>query len=129
MKQLDKNVVDLLKTIMLQCKRERKAKTKLSNKQLAGRMGITENYLSAFESARAIPSLQTFLQYLKFSGFDVSPLKNLEIRESESLRPIDKDRAALIARIYTLEDDQVGYLKEQLKIAELFDLRIKTKLK
>lgn len=129
MKQIEKEVKELLKEVMTQCKRERKAKTKLSNKQLAAKLEITENYLSALESARATPSLQMFFRYLIQSGFDVSSLKFLEINEKEMLRPLSKMRSSVVQKIYSLDEDQIGYLSEQTRIAELFDLRIKSKAK
>lgn len=112
---------------MLQCKRERKAKTKVSNKELAANLGITENYISALENGRAVPSIPVLLKYLLTGGFDVSPLTSLEIRDKNSLKPMSKLKSSLVQKICTLDDEQLGYLAEQMKLAELFNLKIKSK--
>ena len=126
MKNIDKEVLALFKDIMLQCKRERKSKTKVTNKQLATKLGITENYISALESGRAVPSIPVLLKYFLIGGFDVSPLSNLEIKDKELLKSTSKLKSNLIQKIYTLDDEQLGYLAEQVKLAELFNLKIKS---
>lgn len=126
MKNIDKEVSALFKEIMLQCKRERKAKTKVSNKELAAELGITENYISALENGRAVPSIPVLLKYLLIGGFDVSSLTSLEIRDKTLLKPASKLKSSLVQKIYTLDDEQLGYLAEQVKLAELFNLKIKS---
>lgn len=127
MKQVEKDTMDLLKEVMVQMKKERKAKTKMNNKQFAAKLEITENYLSAFENGRVVPSLQLFLRYLLLSGFDVSTLTSLKISDTQATRPTNKVKTALIQKIYSADDGHVAYLAEQSKIADLFDLQIKSK--
>jgi transcriptional regulator with XRE-family HTH domain len=123
---LENEALALFREIMAHCKKERKSKTKLSNKHLARELKITENYVSALESARATPSIQVFLKYLIACGFDVDPLSALEVVSKETLRPTSKTRNSLIQKIYTFDEEQLGYLAEQAKLAELFQLKIKS---
>lgn len=110
---------------MSQCKRERKAKTKLANKQLAKELAITENYVSALESARAVPSVKVLLKYFLACGFDVSPLTELVISDPSVLKAQNKARLELIQKIYSFHNEQIGFLAEQAKLAEAFDFKIK----
>lgn len=127
MKSLEKEAVSLFKEIMKSCKTERRAKSKLTNKDLAKALDITENYVSALENARAVPSVNILLKYLIACGFDVDMLKELSITDSDALKPRSKERLTLIQRIYSFDDEQVGFLLEQAKIAEALNLRIKPK--
>ncbi len=126
-KNAEKDTMAFLKEIMGECKKERKAKTKISNKQFAAKLEITENYLSALENGRVVPSLQLFLRYLLLSGFDVSPLTALQINDTPATRAEDKTKIALIQKIHSATEGHVAYLAEQSKVADLFDLQIKPK--
>lgn len=127
MKGLDKDAQTLFRELMKNCKAERKAKSNLSNRQLAKTLEITENYVSALESARATPSVNLLLKYLIACGFDVASLKELSINDPDVIRPQSKERLALIQKVYSLDDEQIGFLTEQAKVAEVFNMKIKSK--
>jgi transcriptional regulator with XRE-family HTH domain len=127
LKGLDKDAHTLFREVMTNCKAERKAKSKLSNKQLAKTLEITENYISALESARATPSLRLLFKYLIACGFDDASLKELSINDPNTIRPQNKERQTLIQKVYSLDDEQVGFLIEQVKVAEVFNMKIKSK--
>ncbi len=112
---------------MRHCKQERKAKTKLTLRNLSRKLEKTENYLSSVESGRQFPSLKTFFQYLLILGFDPSPLFKMSIqdREDQIISSAGKEKQKLINRIYSLDEDQVSFLIEQSKVAEAFGFKAK----
>ena len=109
---------------MQRCKHERKAKTNLSIRELAKRIGKTENYVSSIENGREIPSLRTFLKYLIACDFDTNALKQLSI-DQEGSSSESRARETLINKIYSLDENQVHFLVEQTKVSEIF--KVKTK--
>lgn len=124
MKYSEQEAGEKFKLVMQQCKRERRAKTKLTNRNLASQIQISENYLSAFESARAIPSVTTFFRYLMASGFDLSPLLSMEIKNAELLKINSPLKTALLQKLYTCSEAQIAFLTEQSKLADLFDFKL-----
>lgn len=120
-------VEKLFQTIMERCRLERRAKTDLTIRTIAKQLDKTENYLSSVEHAREYPSLKTFLEYLLVCGFDTTLLTKLEIPNQPNAPTADKDRAELLRRVYTLDDAAVSFLVEQSKVAEVFNVKVKTK--
>lgn len=90
-------------------------------------METTENYLSAMESGRAVPSLMMLFKYFVACGFDTTALVTLTIQKADSQKSLKKQKAALVQKIFDMDDEQVGYLLEQAKLAETLGLKIKTK--
>ena len=107
---------------MSQCQKERKARTDFTVRALSERLGKTENYLSSVENGREFPSMKTFLRYLITVGFDVSPLTRLSVEE-----PATKLRAKLADKIYSLDEEELGYLVQQTSMLD--DYQVKSKKK
>ena len=120
---LDKQVKDLFKEIMLHCKLERKSKTDTSIRNLSKRLGKTENFITSVENGREFPSIRTFLKYLLLNDFEVAPLTRLAIASQTKSSKEDKARSSLIKKIYGLNNDQVEFLVEQSKVSEVFNLK------
>lgn len=113
------------KEIMLCLKTERSKSFPIKGKDLAEMLSKTVNYFSAVENGNEFPSMKLFLSYLMLCNFDISPLKNLKIRELEEGNPseLSTRRVELIEKILGLNEAQLGFLLEQAKIAEVFKLR------
>lgn len=112
---------------MHHCRLERKSKTDRTTRSLAGDLGKTENYISAIENGRVLPSMKTFLHYLVVNGFDPEPLTQLSISEFSEGKISGQKKSDLIDRIYQLDEDAVNFLAEQAKVAEGFKLKVKKK--
>jgi transcriptional regulator with XRE-family HTH domain len=114
---------------MRRCKLERETRTTLTSAELAKRLRLTPNYLSALENGRAIPSMETFLRYLTAVGFDLRPLLRLSVtksrwtaREATGLKPL---RQELVDQLETLGEPQLRFLAEQIRISEVLDLKVR----
>lgn len=122
----DSEIEKLFKEIMLHCRAERRAASGRSLRDLAKELGTTENYLSAVENGREMPSLPVLIRYLLINGFDLEPLRTLSIpKKARANDPEVKNKVALIDKIYSLDADQVQFLAEQAKVAT--NLRLKMK--
>ena len=118
-KDINKRAEELFREVMAHCRTERKKKTSLTVRSMAHQLDKTENFVSAVENGREIPSLKTFLQYLLISGFDVEPLKSLMIGPSDGENsPLSQNQKVLIEKIYDLNDLEVQFLAEQSTIAQ-----------
>lgn len=118
-------VLKLFKLIMSRCRAERKQKANTTVRELARRLGKTENYVSSVENGREFPSLKTFLHYLLINRFDVAPLEGLSIMEETASHP--NARKMLVEAIYSLDSDEVSYLYEQAKLTMQYNLKSKKK--
>lgn len=129
MKPMDKEVLALLKRVMSQCKKERKTHTRFPNRMLAKQLGITENYISALESARAIPSIKTFLKYLLINGFDIGPLENLQITGGKLMKPSSKLKVSLMRKIDSFDHEQLVALLEIVGAIDSFSSKRRARRK
>lgn len=126
--KLEEKLEELYYRIIKRCRSQRKSRSRIKIRALASQMGLTENYLSAVENAREFPSLKTFLKYLLLLGFDTKPLENLEIAPEQLNKNIENtEKGELIGKILRLDQDQVSFLIEQAKLAEIFKPRSKGK--
>lgn len=125
-KGTEKEIAMLFKEIMLNCKFERKSQTDLSVRKVAQMLDKGENYVSAFENGRAFPSIRVFLKYLMLLGIDLTPLKRLRIQKAANRNTSNEAKRALIEKVYKLDDNQVGYLLAQEKIAEIYKMKKKS---
>ncbi len=128
METLEERVLSLFADVMAHCKAERKAKTKVSLRQLARQVGVTENYLSAIENGREIPSLQVFLKYLYCCGFNLDLLHSLAIeRLPRGKESLVKEQAHLARKVYSLSLEQVSLLARQADALSGFTVKSKKK--
>jgi hypothetical protein len=67
-KDLDQEGKELYRQIMLNCQAERKQKTNTTIRELAKRLGKTENFISSLENGRVYCSFKLFLSYLKVNS-------------------------------------------------------------
>ena len=117
-KELDKHSSELYRKIIQQCRRERKGNTKLTVREVARRMGKTENYVSSIENGREIPKLKTFLEYLIVSGFQTTPLTRLSIDHKNREGEEQKTRGELVDMAYDMNSKQLDFMVKQAKIIE-----------
>lgn len=127
-KTRQEEIKHIFEEIMRQCKAERKAKTKKTIRELSKDIGVTENYISAIESGREVPSLTLFIKYLLCNNFDLSALKCLEIQSSSSSKDKEvKEKQILARKIYSLSTDQVEFLSQQASMVESYGINKKKK--
>ena len=121
----DNDVQELFKMMMSRCRQERKNKTDSTVREVAKKLGKTENYLSSVENGREFPSLKTFINYLLINNFDIEPLLKLSISEESDSMDLTTQKSELADKIYSLNEDQVIYMVKQAEIAEGFKLKSK----
>lgn len=113
--------------IMLCLKTERNSKFPIKGKELALKLSKTINYVSAIENGNEFPSFKLFLNYLLICNFDISPLKKLKIKESNNSKDenLASKRAELIEKTFSLSEDQISFVLEQIKLSENYKLKQK----
>ena len=115
-----KGIDSLYKNIMDNCKAQRRPRTTMSSRQLAKALDISENYLSAFENSRKVPSIKLFLNYLKINGFDLQPLENLKVTHSKNLSPSAKGKITLFNEIENMDSEEIDFLTDMVKALKKF---------
>lgn len=123
LENLDQKIKQLFKEIMQHCRLERKLQKGGTVRELASQLEVTENFVSSIENGREIPSLGLFLKYLLINNFDIEPLKNLRIASRGSGSKGNRKKTELLNKIYKLDDEEVSFMVEQAKMAEIFKVR------
>lgn len=129
MKDLDSRAEELFKEIMQHCRLARKLGPARTVRKLAAELGVSENFVSSVENGRELPSLTLFFKYLIVNNFEVEALKQLKVKAQCLDSNTARSKNELLNKIYALDEDQISFLAEQAKVAEIFKVKTKRKRK
>lgn len=110
-----------LKDMMKRCKKERKTKTNNRIIDLAKTLEKTPNYITNIENGHAIASSTLFIEYLMENGFNLSPLKNLKIEETQKNH---QKRDKFLQQVYEMDDLTLNFMIEQHKLFNISRTKI-----
>lgn len=121
----NEEILKTFKEIMTFLKKERKSKGNIKNPDLAKKVGITGNYLSALENGRVTPSIETFLRYLIHSGFDLSGFLKLEIKQKKPDSELVRLKDEVSKKLAILDENQLQFILEQIKLTQMIKIKLK----